>query len=271
MIEGICEMEKENNIDMEIVTPRIIAAGISDTGCVRTENEDSIWLDESGLVLLLADGMGGHDRGAEASRTVIDIFRQLLTPDVIKKEMGEITAAAGVPPEISCLYTIIFRAVGKTAAALSERNQELKLNRYMGTTIVGLVLVDDNHVLWFHIGDSRLYRWREGTLKCLTSDHSAYAEWADAGGYGTAPAKNVITRVIGIDPGVEADIEWDKKIEDDIFILCSDGLTDMITDEQIVEVLKEKKDIKETANLLVNAALAAGGKDNVSVIACMVK
>lgn len=261
-------MKKGNNINMEIITPRVTAVGISDTGCVRTENEDSIWLDESGLVLLLADGMGGHERGAEASRTVIDIFRQLLTPDVIKDEIGDITAAAGVPPEISSLYTIIFRAVGKTASALSERNQELNLNRYMGTTIVGLVLVDDDHVLWFHIGDSRLYRYREGTLKCLTNDHSAYAEWADAGGHGTAPAKNLITRVIGINPGVEADIEWDKKLKDDTFLLCSDGLTDMITDEQIVEILKEEKDIKDKANLLVNAALAAGGKDNVSVIVC---
>lgn len=256
---------------MEIVSTPIVAAGISDAGCVRTENEDSIWLDETGLVLLLADGMGGHDRGAEASGTVIDIFRQLLTPDVIKKEMGDITAAAGVPPEISCLYTIIFRAVGKTASALSERNRELKLDRYMGTTIVGLVLVDDDHVLWFHIGDSRLYRWRDGTLKCLTNDHSAYAEWADAGCYGSAPAKNLITRVIGIDPGVEADIEWDKKLKDDTFILCSDGLTDMIADEKIEEILKEEKDIKDTANLLMNAALAAGGKDNVSVIVCKVQ
>lgn len=256
---------------MEIASHGIVAAGISDVGCVRTENEDSIWLDESGLVLLLADGMGGHDRGAEASRTAIDVFRELLTPEIIKQEIGDITAARGVPREIACLYTIIFRAVGKTANALSERNKKLKLNRYMGTTVVGLVLVDDDHVLWFHIGDSRLYKWRESTLKCLTTDHSAYSEWAHSGGQGTAPPKNIITRVIGIDPRVEADIEWDKKQKNDIFLLCSDGLTDMITDEQIAEILKKEKDVKETANRLINIALAAGGKDNISVIVCRVR
>lgn len=263
-------MTKQNSMNMEIASPQIVAAGISDTGCVRSENEDSIWLDETGLVLLLADGMGGHDRGAEASRTVIEVFRELLTPEHIRREMGEVTAAAGVPLEIAGLYTIIYRAVMKTATALSERNQELKLERYMGTTVVGMVLVDADHVLWFHIGDSRLYRWRESTLKCITSDHSAYAEWVEAGGHGKAPAKNLITRVIGINPGVEADIEYDKKLKDDVFILCSDGLTDMITDEQIGEILKEEKDVTETANLLLNAALDAGGKDNVSVIVCKV-
>ena len=165
-------METEKSIMMEVNSPKIVATGISDAGYVRDENEDSIWLDESGLVLLLADGMGGHERGAEASRTAIRIFRELLTPEGIKREVGEVTAAADVPPEIGGLYTIIFRAVGKTANFLSDRNLEIKLDRYMGTTVVGLVLVDDYHVLWFHIGDSRLYRWRGSVLKCLTTDHS---------------------------------------------------------------------------------------------------
>ena len=110
-----------------------------------------------------------------------------------------------------------------------------KKSRYHGTTVVGLVLVSDSHVLWFHVGDSRLYRWRDSELKQLTTDHSVYAEWKSAGGIGTAPAKNLLTRVIGINPGVDADIEYDKREKDDIFILCSDGLSDMITDEQIEE------------------------------------
>jgi len=264
-------MNDENSVHLEVKNSNIVAAGISNVGNVRSENEDSIWLHESGLVLLLADGMGGHERGAEASQTAINVFQELLNPKEIKKEAAEVTAAAGVPPEIACLYTIIFRAVGKTANFLSDRNLELKLNKYMGTTVVGLVLVADSHVLWFHVGDSRLYRWRDSDLKQLTTDHSVYEEWKSAGGIGTAPAKNLLTRVIGINPGVDADIEWDKREKDDIFILCSDGLTDMITDDQIEETLKAEKDLNDIAYSLVNAALSAGGKDNVSVIVCQVQ
>jgi len=260
-----------NSIHQEVNTTRIVAAGLSDVGHARSENEDSIWLDESGLVLLLADGMGGHERGAEASQTAINNFREMLTPETIKKEAGEITAAAGVPPEIACLYTIIFRAVGKTANFLSDRNAELKLDLFMGTTVVGLVLVADSHVLWFHIGDSRLYRWRGSVLKQLTTDHSAYAEWENRGRKGAAPPKNLLTRVIGINPIVEADIEYDKREKDDIFILCSDGLTDMVTDQQIEEIIKAGSNVTDIANSLVNAALVAGGKDNVSVIVCKVQ
>jgi len=182
-------MKTDSRINIQVNTAQIDAVGISDVGCVRSENEDSIWLDESGLVLLLADGMGGHERGAEASQTTIKVFREHLTPEVIKEEMRDITAAVGVSPEIGCLYTIIFRAVGKTANYVVERNNELNLERFMGTTIVGLVLVDDDHVLWFHIGDSRLYLWRDSTFKCLTTDHSAHAEWIGTGRIGAEPKK----------------------------------------------------------------------------------
>src|SRR4030042_2334769 len=107
-------MNSVNRMHQEVDTTRIVAAAISDVGHVRSENEDSIWLDNSGLVLMVADGMGGHERGAEASQTAIKNFKELLTPETIKNEAAEITAAAGVPPEIGSLYTIIYRAIGKT-------------------------------------------------------------------------------------------------------------------------------------------------------------
>jgi serine/threonine protein phosphatase PrpC len=125
-------------------------------------------------------------------------------------------------------------------------------------------------VLWFHIGDSRIYRWRDSTLKRLTTDHSLYAEWVSAGRIGEEPGKNIITRVVGVNPGVEADIAWDKRLKDDIYILCSDGLTDMITDEEIEEILHDGNDVDDMTTRLVDAALAAGGKDNVSAVVCKV-
>jgi protein phosphatase len=116
-----------------------------------------------------------------------------------------------------------------------------------------------------------LYRWRSSVLKQLTTDHSAYAEWENRGRKGAAPPKNLLTRVIGINPIVEADIEYDKREKDDIFILCSDGLIDMVTDQQIEEIIKAGSNVTDIANSLVNAALVAGGKDNVSVIICKVQ
>ena len=264
-------MNSVNRTHQEVDTARIVATGISDVGHARAENEDSIWLDNAGLVLLLADGMGGHERGAEASQTAINNFKELLTPETIKEEAAETTAAAGVPQDIGSLYTIIFRAIGKTANFLSDRSEALKLDLFMGTTIVGLVLVADTHVLWFHIGDSRLYRWRNSVLKQLTIDHSAYAQWQRKGGIGDPPPKNLLTRVMGNNPLVEADIEYDKREKDDIFILCSDGLTDMVTDMQIGDILKARNNVTDIANSLVDSALAAGGKDNISVIVCKVQ
>ncbi|MBN2059739.1 MAG: serine/threonine-protein phosphatase [Deltaproteobacteria bacterium] len=263
-------MTTENRVYVNVKTEHIIASGLSDRGLVREENEDSIFLDESGQVLLLADGMGGHERGAEASQTAVKVFKEHLTPEKIKEELRDITAAAGVSPEIACLYTIIFRAVGKTAEYLAKRNDELMLKRYMGTTIVGLFLAKDGNVLWFHIGDSRLYLWRDSALKRLTADHSLYSEWVKAGRIGPEPNKNIITRVMGIDRFVDADIDWDKRVTNDLFLLCSDGLTDMITDAQIEEVLNSEVDVDIIANRLLDKALEAGGKDNTSVIVCRV-
>jgi len=255
---------------LELKTDNLVAVGISDVGRKRKENEDAFWIDGSGLVVLVADGMGGHENGAEASRSAIEIFSELLNLKMIEEEMFDGTAMIDVPPEIAKLFPIIDRAVDKTASLLWDRNRELKLDLPMGTTIVGLVLVEDNHVLWFHVGDSRIYRWRESELERLTKDHSAYQEWLDAGKRGVEPGKNIIYRALGLSPMVNADTNWDKRQKDDVFILCSDGLTDMVTDEEIEEILKSEQNVHEVTHSLVEAALEAGGHDNTSVVVCRV-
>ena len=256
-----------DSINLNIENDSVVVAGISDKGCVRERNEDSINVHESGEILLLADGMGGHERGAEASRIAIDTFSGQVTPELIKSQMTEVTAAAGVPTQYASIHTIISRAVGKTANTIADINNELNLERYMGTTIVGLVIVDEE-VFWFHVGDSRVYRFKDSKLEQLTTDHSAYEDWKKAGSHGTAPGKNLITKAIGINPFVEADIEYGEKVSGDLYLLCSDGLSDMISDEEIEEILNSDNDITEKTNLLFNAALSAGGKDNVSIILC---
>lgn len=246
------------------------AVGISDVGKKRKENEDAFWIDESGLIMLLADGMGGHENGAEASRCAIEIFSELLNLKKIKEEMFDGTAMVDVPAEIAKLFPIIDRAVDKTASHLWEWNRELNLYLPMGTTIVGLVLVGVNHVLWFHVGDSRIYRLHESKLERLTKDHSAHQEWLDAGKHGVEPAKNIISRALGLSPIVYADTDWDKRQKDDVFVLCSDGLTDMVTDEEIKEILESERNVYDCTHSLVEAALDAGGLDNTSVVVCRV-
>ena len=260
----------KNSTRLRVETSNLIVSGISDVGLIRATNEDHIWIHDSGTVLLLADGMGGHERGDYASRIAVETFSRLISPEIINEQAEHISVSEETPPEEASFYTTISGAVHKAAAVMVERNSELNLSKYMGTTIVGCLISDDDKICWFHIGDSRVYRWRGNRLECLTVDHSAYAEWEKAGASGPAPAKHYITRVIGNKPDVEADIEWDEKKAGDIYLLCSDGLSDMITDAEIGEILGWGESIPDTAEILVNKALSAGGRDNISVILCKI-
>jgi protein phosphatase len=260
-------LEIVKRIHINADTSRIQACGVSDVGNVRTNNEDAIYIDKDGRLLLLADGMGGHERGEEASAAAIEIIKNHFNPDKIRSELEDTTDGI-VPVEIGCFQSIAFAAVERTNSELFTRNKRDRLRRYMGTTIVGVVLVEGSYVLWFHVGDSRIYRFRDSSLKLLTEDHSAYAEWVHNGRPGSEPSKSIITRAIGPRAAVLPTINWDKWVEGDTYILCSDGLTDMIDDDKIEGILKSESDIVKIADALADAAIAAGGKDNTSVVVC---
>lgn len=261
-------MASSDRKSFSVKTDQMVACGISDPGLARPENEDSIYLDPRGKFLLLADGMGGHERGAEASRMAVEIIQKYFDPEIMAAELQDITDGGGIPPEISSLISLIDAAIIQANNEIYSRNQEFGLQKFMGTTVVGLVLVDGGYVMWFHVGDSRLYRWRDSQLQCLTTDHSAYMEWVKKGKQGPQPKTNVITRAIGPNPGVSETTGWDSGRPGDIFFLCSDGLTDMIREDQISEILASQSDVDVIALQLIDAALAAGGKDNVSTIVC---
>jgi PPM family protein phosphatase len=264
-------MEHNVRSEFSAETGEIAAYGMSDCGLERAENEDAIFIDTGGKFFLLADGMGGHERGAEASQSAIDIIRKYFDPEVIAAELADITDGCGVPPEISCIMSLVDDAVNEANIKIYERNQQAGLHRFMGTTAVGLILAGGGNVLWFHVGDSRLYRWRDSNLECMTLDHSAYVEWVRKGRKGEPPKKNIITRAIGPNPAVSPSSEWAAHRENDIYILCSDGLTDMITEDRIAEILNTESDVKVIADYFIEAAKDAGGKDNVSVIVCKVQ
>jgi len=264
-------MKSDEHVNIQVNTSIVVASGISDPGRIRSENEDSIMLDESGNFMLLADGMGGHERGAEASQTALGIIQEFLQPEALQEKLMDITQVEDVPAAIIGLSALVGDAVDEANYVLYTRNQEAQLRKYMGTTVVGLIPVAaEESMLWFHVGDSRLYRWRDSNLECLTTDHSAYAEWVKYGQQGEKPSKNVITRAIGPSAGSSADIGWEKWQPSDIYILCSDGLTDMITDAEIVEILNSENNVNDTNARLIEAAIEAGGKDNTSVIVCQV-
>ncbi len=262
-------MKSDERIHIKVESSNVVGSGISDPGLERDGNEDSISLDESGVYVLLADGMGGHERGAEASKTALDVIQEFFKPEVILSELPDITSGGGIPSEIACLLSLVDQAVNKANSELYRRNVEAKLHKYMGTTVVGLVMLKD-YVLWFHVGDSRLYRWRNSILERLTTDHSAYFEWIRKGKSGVEPAKNIITRAVGPNAAVSANCDWDNRQKNDIYILCSDGLTDMISEGQIVDILTLEKNVDAVSIRLIDTANDAGGKDNVSVIVCRV-
>ena len=218
--------------------------------------------------MLLADGMGGHERGAEASGSALEIIQKYLQPDVIAQELCDITEGSGVPAEIVCLTSLVDEAVRQANDTLFLKNRTEKLKRYMGTTIVGMIIPKGDNVLWFHIGDSRLYRLRDSALTRLTTDHSAHIEWERNGRLGAEPGKNVITRAIGPSPSVTPETLWDTRQSGDMYLLCSDGLTDMVSDDEIARILNDGGDIPDMCSRLITAANDAGGNDNVSVVLC---
>lgn len=263
-------MNLDQRINLQVETPKVQIAGISDPGRSRSENQDYIFLDKKGKFVLLADGMGGHERGSEASKTALETIQEYFKPEVIESELCDITEGSGVPAEVVCFESLVDTAVDAANRLIFNRNKELNLKRFMGTTLVGMTLVDPSYTLWFHVGDSRLYRWRDAELNCLTSDHSAYKEWIRDGKEGEEPSKNIITRAIGPNEMVVVETMWEEHKKGDMFILCSDGLTDMITDGELEEILASENRVDLIAEKLIDAANEAGGKDNASVIVCRI-
>jgi len=263
-------MDSDERVHIQVNSDRLVASGISDAGLIRTENQDSISLDKEGNFVILADGMGGHERGAEASQTIIELLPEYLNPEKISKELNDITNVEGVPSEVICLFSLIDKGVSKANKLLYDKNEEEGLERYMGSTLVGLIPLKAQYVVWFHVGDSRLYRYRDNTLTQLTADHSAYTEWKRKGSIGQEPAKNIVTRAVGPKEGVIPDINWEECQKDDLYILCSDGLNDMVTDDKIASIITAGSDVDDITVSLLNNALDAGGKDNTSVIVCKI-
>src|SRR5581483_6479154 len=241
-------------------------------GMVRTRNADTIGADPSIGLAVLADGMGGYNAGEVASSIAVALITKETRELAGKLEVdhGEGIDESAVAAEI--LQDSIARANSSIYHAAGTQPQYAG----MGTTLV-VALFTPSRISVAHVGDSRLYRLRGSELVQLTRDHSLLQEQIDSGIITKEMArrsqnKNLVTRAVGIEPSVEAEINAFDVREGDTYLLCSDGLNDMVEDEDILLTLSSlQQNLPLAANQLVQLANDNGGRDNVSVILVRVK
>jgi protein phosphatase len=242
-------------------------AASTDPGMVRSHNEDSIATDPSNGLVVLADGMGGYNAGEVASG---------MATAVIANDMRNMLAKVQpyqIDPETRNViaWRMVHNQVMKANTSIYQAAQSQPQYAGMGTTLV-VCLFYDNKVMVAHIGDSRLYLLRGGKFKQVTRDHSLLQEQIDSGLITPEQAKhaqhkNLVTRALGIEPSVDPEIHEYQVRRGDLFLLCSDGLCDMVEDEDISLTMQTLgSNLKLAAQHLVQMANDNGGKDNVSVI-----
>jgi len=239
----------------------------SDPGLVRGQNEDSVLTDARHGLAILADGMGGYNAGEVASRMATTLLASGLKAAFATTAAHHIDSSTGQPFGVRCLVeqiedvnSAIYRASGK-----EERFGG------MGTTLVASVFCDDQ-VIVAHVGDSRLYRLRGDEFVALTRDHSLLQEQLDSGLITAEEARhstnrNLVTRAVGVDAEVDVEIHLHQVRPGDLYLLCSDGLYDMVDEADIRQALLTLGDnLEALANHLVQMANDNGGEDNVSVV-----
>ncbi len=223
--------------------------GLTDVGRQRQSNEDSFV--DAPPVFAVADGMGGARAGEVASRMAVEAFGDS------HEESAE--------PEAQLVA--IARAANRRIYEMARSDDAYA---GMGTTLTA-VMVSGHEVTVGHVGDSRLYRLREGSLERLTHDHSLVEEYVRAGRLApeeaeSHPQKSIITRALGVEADVEVDTLTCNASEGDVYLVCSDGLTGMVAEHEVAEILRERVSLEQAARALIDAANQAGGRDNITVV-----
>ncbi|MBT9456605.1 MAG: Stp1/IreP family PP2C-type Ser/Thr phosphatase [Burkholderiaceae bacterium] len=233
----------------------------TDVGRARDNNEDSVALDEAVALAVLADGMGGYNAGEVASG---------MATSFIKTELGRwLEEAAGTVSDSDVKRAMDICVDNANRAIFNAANSNPKYAG-MGTTLVVGVFRGERLLLG-HVGDSRAYRFRDDRLNQLTRDHSLLQEQLDAGIITPEEAayssnKNLVTRAVGVEDTVMLETHLHEALPGDVYLMCSDGLSDMLDDDNIAQVLRSNNTLPETAAALIAAANDMGGKDNIAVI-----
>lgn len=281
--------------------PSGYAFGLTHTGHVRQSNEDNFLLDERLDLAMVGDGMGGHAAGEVASAEALDAVWRYLTehhrqtaaranaddPDATAPRL----AAANEDPDGTLPFGTATLADPEATAPLSDRpaqavaahavsraNARLyamnQADRYpdghgIGTTLTGIWRpIRFGPMIVFHVGDSRLYRWRDDTLTQITTDHTLYQQALDQGGATHLPPRNLLLQAVGPSPEVAPEIRTISPHPDDLYLLCSDGLHGMLEAADIQAALRiaRRDNLQSVCERLIEQALAHGGKDNVTAI-----
>jgi len=241
--------------------------GMTDTGRVREHNEDTIGTDADIGLVVVADGMGGYKAGEVASGITVRTVLSLMKDAVEREDLGR-------PDDDSRLSRsgILLRDAIQRANKLIHQTARTQPNcDGMGTTVVA-GLFFDNKLTVAHVGDSRLYRLRDGKLEQVTQDHSLLQELVSRGFYTPEEAqraaqKNYVTRALGVEPVVEVDVTEVPVLKDDLYLLCSDGLYDMVEDDDIQLTINTfGANLETVARQLVLLSNDNGGRDNISVV-----
>jgi len=237
----------------------------TDPGLARENNEDSVALDEATQLAVLADGMGGYNAGEIASG---------MATTFIKSELGRWLSQAGRHAngrEVRRAMEICVENANRSIFNAANSNPHYS---GMGTTLV-LGVFQEGRLMLGHIGDSRCYRLRAGELVQITKDHSLLQEQMDAGlitreQAATSTNKNLVTRALGVEDTVLLEVNEHKVEEGDIYMMCSDGLSDMVDDEALAKILCGHAAPEHKVGQLIDAANANGGRDNISVLLAQV-
>ena len=230
--------------------PGVQVYALTAVGKARAVNQDALVVDEALFLYGVADGMGGHNGGETASAGARD---------------GLIAALQGKEASLDALRDAITAA----NTALFQQQAEDESLSGMGTTL-SVIWMSEHFVYLGHVGDSRVYRFREGKLEQMTDDHSLVGELVRAG-YLTPeqaenhPNKNVILRAVGTEEGIDIDLAVEERKPGDLWLICSDGLHGMVKDDKMEAILSVNT-VEAAVKLLMDAALAAGGRDNISVV-----
>ncbi len=221
--------------------------GVSDIGHVRKANEDVWFAAEDFNLYLLADGMGGRPGGKQAAELAVKRFHAFLKENLKRNSTTE---------EAFSIMQEAFNRANQDVFEIGQTTTELF---GMGTTLNALLLLPQDAIIG-HVGDSRIYCLRENHLLQLTEDHTVANE------RGSEKNKHILSRAIGAAPYVSATLDLFSLNKGDLFLLCSDGLTNSISDEVIQKIMQSKKPLQNVGEQLLNTALQCGGKDNITLV-----
>lgn len=245
------------------------AAGITDVGLKREENEDSFFADSKLGLFVVADGMGGHLAGEVASRTAVDLiiksFQNWTSTETAEEELF------GYPdPSLSRTGNYILSGIRLANKVIHEMAIAHTQYHGMGTTIAVLAVMPEL-VISANVGDSRIYMVRDGQIERLSKDHSIVAEQVEMGIMTTeeaehSPLKHVLTRNLGSSENLDAEIYEIEPTNDDRFILCTDGLTDLVSDDEIQQMVVAENDPENLCRKFIDKALTRGGHDNATIV-----